>query len=375
MASFAHLLACLCLALAAQTVTALVLPGAKKTIVGRVSAGPIEISALGCGTWSWGNRLLWDYDPSQDEEIYRAYREIRDAGVTIFDTGDSYGTLDLNGRAEILLGQFERRYLEEKSSSKSMFGIGAYVSNASNKQQVATKLAPYPWRVTRGSYVKACKESLKRLEQDKLAIAQTHWSTANYNVFQEGALWEGLGDMYDEGLCEAVGVSNYGPIQLGKFSNRMKERNVPIAVAQVQYSLMTARNNEILDACDDAGCRLISYSPLCLGLLTGKYNLDNLPREGNPRRQLFRELLPGAQQLLGTLDAVAKDVGKTQSQVAINWAISKGTVPIPGARNLQQAQENLGAVGWKLSNAAVQELDNASAGVKKKMIENIFQTR
>jgi len=375
MASSAILIASLCLALAAQTVTALVLPGAK-TIVGRVSAGPIEISALGCGTWSWGNRLLWDYDPSQDEEIYRAYREIRDAGVTIFDTGDSYGTLDLNGRAEILLGQFERRYLEEKSnSSTSMFGIGAYVSNASNKQQVATKLAPYPWRVTRGSYVKACKESLKRLEQGKLAIAQTHWSTANYNVFQEGALWEGLGDMYDEGLCEAVGVSNYGPIQLGKFSNRMRERNVPIAVAQVQYSLMTARNNEILDACDDAGCRLISYSPLCLGLLTGKYNLDNLPREGNPRRQLFRELLPGAQQLLGTLDAVAKDVGKTQSQVAINWAISKGTVPIPGARNLQQAQENLGAVGWKLSNAAVQELDNASAGVKKKMIENIFQTR
>lgn len=376
MVSFAPLLS-LCLVLSAQTVTALVLPGARTVgKVGRVTAGPIEISALGCGTWSWGNRLLWDYDPSQDEEIYRAYREIRDAGVTIFDTGDSYGTLDLNGRAEILLGQFERRYLEEKSdSSKAMFGIGTFVGNASNKQQVATKLAPYPWRLRRGSLVKAAKESLKRLEQDKLAIAQTHWSTANYNVFQEGALWEGLGDIYDEGLCEAVGVSNYGPIQLNKFSNRMKERNVPIAVAQVQYSLMTARNNEIMDACEDAGCRLISYSPLCLGLLTGKYNLDNLPREGNPRRQLFRELLPGAQPLLGTLNAVAKDVGKTQSQVAINWAISKGTVPIPGARNLAQAQENLGAVGWKLSNAAVQELDNASAGVKKKMIENIFQTR
>ena len=81
----------------------------------------------------------------------------------------------------------------------------------------------------------------------------------------------------------------------------MKERNVPIAVAQVQYSLMTARNNEILDACNDAGCRLISYSPLCLGLLSGKYDLDNLPRAGNPRRQLFRELLPGAKPLLDTL--------------------------------------------------------------------------
>lgn len=326
--------------------------------VGRVKAGPIDISSIGCGTWSWGNRLLWDYDPSQDEEIYRAYREIRDAGVTIFDTGDSYGTFDLNGRAEILLGQFERRYLEEKSnSSKSMFGIGTFVGNASNKQQVATKLAPYPWRLTRGSLVNAAQKSLARLEQDKLAIAQLHWSTAKYNIFQEAALWEGLGDIYDAGLCKAVGVSNFGPVQLRKFSDRMKERDVPIAVAQVQYSLMTARNNEIMDACDDAGCRLISYSPLCLGLLTGKYNLDNLPREGNPRRQLFRELLPGAQPLLGTLNAVATEVGKSQSQVAINWAICKGTVPIPGARNVLQAKENLGAVGWSLSDAAGKYLE------------------
>lgn len=209
----------------------------------------------------------------------------------------------------------------------------------------------------------------------ELCVAQLHWSTANYQPFQEGALWEGLADIYDAGLCEAVGISNYGPLQLQKVSARMKERDVPIAIAQVQYSLMTARNNEILDSCEDAGCRLISYSPLCLGLLSGKYDLDNLPRPGNPRRNLFRELLPGAQPLLGTIKAVAKEVNKTPSQVAINWAIQKGTVPIPGARNLAQAEENLGAVGWSLSNAAVNELDAASAGVQKKMIENIFSTK
>jgi hypothetical protein len=58
----------------------------KKPKIGKVTAGPLEISSLGCGTWSWGNRLLFDYDPSQDEGIYEAYREIRNAGVTIFDT-------------------------------------------------------------------------------------------------------------------------------------------------------------------------------------------------------------------------------------------------------------------------------------------------
>ena len=150
---------------------------------------------------------------------------------------------------------------------------------------------------------------------------------------------------------------------------------MPIAIAQVQYSLMTSRNNDILDACDDAGCRLFSYSPLCLGLLSGKYDLDNLSQPVNPRRQLFRELLPSARPLLATLKAVVRDANKTPSLVAINWAVCKGTVPIPGARNLVQAEENIGSVGWKLSNAAVVELDVVSAGLKRNMIENIFQTR
>lgn len=345
--------------------------------VGRVQAGPIQISALGCGTWSWGNRLLFDYNPSQDEEIYEAYHTVRDAGVTVFDTADSYGTLDLNGRAEILLGRFERRYLDEKATEhqdKPWWDIST--KQPPLPQQVATKFAPYPWRITRGSIVKAARESLERLEQPKLAIAQLHWSTSKYQTFQEKALWEGIADVYDEGLCEAVGVSNYGPIQLQKVAKRFSERKVPLATAQIQYSLMTYKDaKDMGDVCDSVGCRLISYSPLCLGLLTGKYNLDNLPRPGNPRRQLFRELLPGAQELLRTLEVVAKDCGKSQTQVAINWALCKDTVPIPGARTIQQAQENLGAVGWRLNQGAIDELDKTALQVAKPMIQNIFQTK
>ena len=171
-------------------------------------------------------------------------------------------------------------------------------------------------------------------------------------------------------------MSNYGPIQLSKIAAYLKEREVPLATAQVQYSLMTYKDSkDIKGACEENGCRLISYSPLCLGLLTGKYNLDNLPRQGNPRRQLFRELLPGAQPLLKTLEAVATDCGKTQSQVAINWAICKGAVPIPGVRTVAMAEENLGAIGWSLSDGAVNELDMAALKVSKPMIQNIFQTK
>lgn len=373
--------------------------GQKTAQVGRVQAGPIEISSMGCGTWSWGNKLLWNYDPSQDEEIYSAYRAVRTAGVSIFDTADSYGTLDLNGRAEILLGQFERRLQlelngddnkEDKPTNdgKSFFEntLQSIFSSSSSSaatttvapQQVATKFAPYPWRITRGSMVGAARASLKRLDQEKLALAQLHWSTANYQPFQERALWEGIADVYDEGLCEAVGVSNYGPAQLTKIADYFKEERdgVPLATAQIQYSLMTlAACGDMKDACDEVGCRMISYSPLCLGLLTGKYDEDNLPPPGNPRRQLFRELLPGARPLLETLQAVAREVDKTPSQVAINWTICKGGIPIPGARDLKQAEENLGATGWKLSNGAIDELERVARAVPKPMIQNIFQTK
>jgi pyridoxine 4-dehydrogenase len=79
--------------------------------------------------------------------------------------------------------------------------------------------------------------------------------------------------------------------------------------------------------------------------------------------------------LLGCLQEIANTRNKTMSQVAINWCISKGTIPIPGAKSLKQAQENIGALGWFLSDAEVVELDNAADRVEKKMVQNIFQTK
>lgn len=98
----------------------------------------------------------------------------------IFDDFFSYreGTLDLNGRAEILLGKFERRYLSEKDGK-----AGGFFQSPVVGQQIATKIAPYPWRITRGSMVKAARESLRRIGQEKLSIVQTHWSTSKVRVF------------------------------------------------------------------------------------------------------------------------------------------------------------------------------------------------
>jgi pyridoxine 4-dehydrogenase len=273
------------------------------------------------------------------------------------------------------------KYGEESDESSRQSVFSFFRKPSINKvplpQQVATKLAPYPWRITPSSIVSAAKGSLRRLEQDQVTLAQLHWSTANYQPFQERALWEGIGDVFDAGLCQAVGVSNYGPIQLRRINQYLKERGVPLATAQIQYSLMTYQSSKDMNqVCQEEDCCLISYSPLCLGLLTGKYTLDNLPSGlTNPRRQLFRELLPGAKNLLNTLEAIGKDIDKSQTQVAINWALCKDTVPIVGVRNLKQARENLGAYGWKLDASMVEELDRAALSIGKPMIQNVFQTK
>jgi pyridoxine 4-dehydrogenase len=79
--------------------------------------------------------------------------------------------------------------------------------------------------------------------------------------------------------------------------------------------------------------------------------------------------------LLDCLEDIGTQRGKTISQVALNWCMGKGTMPIPGAKTLVQADQNLGALGWNLDSGEMDALDRAAAGCDRKMIQNIFQSR
>lgn len=70
----------------------------------------LHLSPMGCGTWAWGNRFLWGYEPEMDTQLQETFNLLVSQGVTWFDTGDSYGTGKLNGRSETLLGKFSREY-------------------------------------------------------------------------------------------------------------------------------------------------------------------------------------------------------------------------------------------------------------------------
>lgn len=314
---------------------------------------------MGCGTWAWGNRLLWDYQETMDSDLNAVFDYCVSHGVTLFDSGDSYGTGKLNGQSEKLLGRFRT----------------AYGGPNADKICLATKLAPYPWRLTRRSMVVAGEASAQRLGQ--LDLVQMHWSTANYLPMQEGPLLDGLAELCQQGLADGVGLSNYGPKRLRWAHQRLSQQGVKIQTLQVQYSLLSTYPVSQLGlkaVCDELEIQLIAYSPLALGLLTGKYaQKSDIPK--GLRRFALGQILPGVQPLMTCLKAIAASRNKTMAQVAINWCICKGTIPIPGAKTLEQAKQNVGALGWHLSEAEVNELDKASAACRKQMVQNIFQSQ
>jgi pyridoxine 4-dehydrogenase len=322
-------------------------------------ASNLTFPVMGCGTWAWGNQLLWGYDPSMDTALQQVFNLCVDRGVTLFDTGDSYGTGKFKGQSEKLLRQFSQ----------------AYVGPNTAQICLATKLAAYPWRLTRSSMVQAGQASIERM--GRVDLAQMHWPTANYAPWQEGALLDGLADLSEQGLIKGVGLSNYGPKRLKWVQARFQSRGIPIVSLQVQYSLLSTdpvTELGLKDVCDEFGIKLIAYSPLCLGLLTGKYDRQG-PFPKGLRRFLFPRLLPGMAGLLTCLKEIAALQDKTIAQVALNWCICKGTIPIPGAKTVAQAEQNLGALGWQLSESEVVALDREAADVDRKMVQNIFQTR
>ena len=315
---------------------------------------------MGCGTWAWGNKLLWGYDASMDGELHQVFNDCVKAGITFFDTGDSYGTGRLQGQSEKLLGQFAKAYQGENQE----------------KICLATKLAPYPWRLTPQSMVKAGLASAARLQRP-IDLVQLHWSTANYAPWQERQLLNGLVKLYEQDQAKALGLSNFGPKRLQKAYDFCQDHGVQIVSLQVQYSLLSTYPVATLglkDLCDRLGIKLIAYSPLTLGLLTGKYSPQG-PFPKGIRNFLFRQLLPAIQPLLVTIKAIADSREKTMAQVALNWCICQGTMPIPGAKNRQQVADNLGALGWRLDAGEMVELNQQAATLPKTMVQNIFQSR
>ena len=241
--------------------------------------------------------------------------------------------------------------------------IGEFLKSTKKPVMVATKFMPFPWRVRKSSLVNALKHSLGRLGLSSLDLYQIHWPFPPFPVEH----WvEALAEAKQNGLARAVGVSNYNKNQMQRAYTVLAKYNIPLASNQVEYSLLDRRieKNGVLQRANELGIRIISYSPLAKGILTGKYSSEN-PPPGVRGRQ-YSGILREVQPLLRLMTEIGQDLGgKTYAQIALNWLICKGTLPIPGAKNAKQAEMNAGSLGWRLTDEQVKLLDVASDKLNK----------
>jgi aryl-alcohol dehydrogenase-like predicted oxidoreductase len=307
----------------------------------QLGPGGPAISPLGIGTWAWGDRMVWGYGSGDysDSDLREAFRISIEAGITFFDTAEVYGM----GRSETILGENVRA--------------------AGAKVVIATKFFPFPWRLGRGTVVRALRRSLARLGVEQVDLYQIHWPTPLVAV---DTLINGLADAVEAGLTKTVGVSNYNVEQMRQAHEALARRGVPLTSNQVQYSLVHRQpeRSGLSDVCRELGITLIAYSPLGMGTLTGKYTPEN-PPPGTRGRRYSREFLSNLQPLIAKMRDIGATHGdKTPAQVALNWVMGKGAVPIPGAKNARQAQDNVEALNWSLTEAELAALDAASQHVE-----------
>ena len=296
----------------------------------------IMITNVGVGAWSWGDRMMWGYGGNSysDTDIQEAFDVSLAYGTNWFDTAEVYGM----GRSERFLGKF--------------------LATTTQEVLVATKFFPFPWRVRKDGLLRSLKKSLQRLHLNQVDLYQIH---IPFGQWSKPAYVSALADAVNEGLTRAVGVSNFNTEKTKLANETLQAAGVSLASNQVEYSLFDRRieNNGLLDYCLKNDITVIAYSPLAKGMVTGKYDSDNPPP--GPRKRMYPpEILHRAQPLILLLKEIGAANGKTPAQVALNWTICKGTVPIPGAKDAKQAADNLGAMGWRLTSEEVVTLDEAS---------------
>ena len=294
---------------------------------------------MGLGAYAWGDRMLWQYGHGYSEEDVRAAFQVSlEEGVRLVDTAEAYGS----GKSERLLGKF--------------------IKEAQQPVLVATKYMPFPWRLHKSNLLRALRHSLERLGLESIDLYQIHWP---FPPIPTETWMEAMAEAVKQGLTRTVGVSNFNKSLMERAHSTLARHDIPLASNQMEYSLLerSIEKNGLLARCQELGVRLIAYSPLAKGLLTGKYTPENPPP--GLRGAWTIGILPKIQPLLKLMTEIGQDHGgKANGQVALNWLICKGALPIPGAKNTRQAQQNAGALGWRLTPEQVTALDEASEAIQ-----------
>ncbi len=320
----------------------------------RLGASGLKVPVLsfGTGTFGGGTEFFKAWGSSDVAEATRLVDICLEAGVNMFDTADIYS----QGQSEEILGAaIKGRRDKVLISTKGTFRMGG---EAAGPNSVGS---------SRFHLTNAVNASLKRLGTDFIDLYQLHGFDAMTPIDE---VLNTLDDLVRAGKIRYIGCSNFSGWHLMKSLAYSEKHGLARYVAHQAYYSLIGRDYEweLMPLALDQGVGCVVWSPLGWGRLTGKIRRGSpLPADSRLNSKLVVENGPQPDpeylySVVDALEAVAKEVGKTVPQVAINWLVQRPTVSniILGARNEKQLKDNLGSVGWNLTPAQVATLDAAS---------------
>ena len=304
----------------------------------------LAVSRICLGTMTFGREA--------DEAASRAMVDrFLEVGGNFIDTADVYS----DGASEEIVGRaLQGRRDEVVLATKVRFAMGDGPNDAG---------------LSRRHVIAGCEASLRRLGTDWIDLFQIHMWDALTPI--EETL-SALTDLVRQGKVRYIGASNLAGWHLMRAEMAAEVNGFERFVSlQPQYSLIERRlEYEIGPASEALGLGLIPWGPLAQGWLTGKYDRSG-PPPGTRIAEAEAEWVEAWERrneernwrIADAVRETAEDLGRPMSQVALNWLLARPavTAPIVGARRVEQLEENLGTVGWRLSPDQLRRLDEVSA--------------
>ncbi|MCC6891559.1 MAG: aldo/keto reductase [Anaerolineae bacterium] len=308
----------------------------------------VPVLSFGTATFNVGDHAFFSKWGNSDVDQASSLVDMcLDAGANLFDTADVYS----QGRSESILGQAIAGKRDKLLiSTKCTFGMGDGPNDVGS---------------SRFHIIESVNASLKRLNTDYVDIYTMHGFDASTPV--EETL-RTLDTLVQSGKVRYIACSNFSGWHLMKSLAVADRYGWTRYIGHQAYYSLVAREYEweLMPLAVDQKVGTLVWSPLSAGRLSGKFRRTNPMPQGSRIEQGGGEGPSIPQEwffsLIDTLDAVAAETGKTVAQVALNWLLQRPTVAtlIIGARNEEQLQQNLGAVGWNLTVEQVAKLDAAS---------------
>ena len=322
----------------------------------RLGDTDIMVSALCLGTMTWGQM-------NTPEEGFAQMDAALDLGVNFFDTAEMYPVppnAETYGRTEEILGEWIAA-----RGSRSKFVLATKVSGPGRQPHIRDGA-----RLTRASVLAACDASLKRLKTDVIDLYQIHWPDRTVNVFGRLGIdrildepdtvplletLSAMGELVKQGKIRHIGLSNETPWGVMKSFELADKHGFPKPISiQNVYNLLN-RNYEIglSEVSLREGIGLLPYSPLAMGVLSGKYLGGARPEGARITRfpAYVRYLTPRGIEATQAYVDLAIRHGIDTSQMAIAWATARPfvTSTIIGQTSAEQLKTDVGAMDLKMS--------------------------